>query len=287
MNFIRPCPYCRSDAASARLHRDSPTDWQLVTCGSCEGVFLKDPPDYDTLESDFSWDQTFQRERIAREKAAGKTERTLREALISIRRSVNRLRKRDKLRTLAERFFPPGGKILDLGCDTGYNVESLPPSCVPIGIEIAGELARIAEKTFSKRGGYVIHADVLSGLAKLPDASIDGVVAKSYLEHEVRPGEVLAELGRVLKSGAPLIVKVPNFACLNRFARGRRWCGYRFPDHVNYFTPAKLRYVLESAGFSIVRMGFTDALPTSDSMWCVAFAPGEPRSGGTPRIAMD
>jgi hypothetical protein len=91
----------------------------------------------------------------------------------------------------------------------------------------------------------------------------------SYLEHEPNPRAVLEAGARVMKPGARLIVKVPNYASWNRAVRGARWCGLRFPDHVNYFTPGLLVRLLRESGFGIVRFDWRDRLPTSDSMWLV------------------
>jgi hypothetical protein len=77
----------------------------------------------------------------------------------------------------------------------------------------------------------------------------------------------LTKLRRKLKSGGALIVKVPNFACWNRLVRGARWCGLRFPDHVNYFTPRTLWDMLKRAGFRVARFSLRDRFPLSDNMW--------------------
>lgn len=69
-----------------------------------------------------------------------------------------------------------------------------------------------------------------------------------------------------------MILKLPNYASWNRMIRGKRWCGYRFPDHVNYFTPRALRRILELNGFEVAWFRWRDRLPTSDNMWCVARA---------------
>jgi 2-polyprenyl-3-methyl-5-hydroxy-6-metoxy-1,4-benzoquinol methylase len=92
----------------------------------------------------------------------------------------------------------------------------------------------------------------------------------SYLEHEPNPRAVLAATAQVMKPGARLIVKVPNYASWNRTVRGARWCGFRFPDHVNYFTPELLVRLVRESGFEIVRFVWLDRWPTSDSMWLVA-----------------
>jgi hypothetical protein len=42
---------------------------------------------------------------------------------------------------------------------------------------------------------------------------------------------------------------------------GTKWCGWRFPDHVNYFTAASLRALAESVGF---RFSHTNRLSLFD-----------------------
>ena len=64
------------------------------------------------------------------------------------------------------------------------------------------------------------------------------------------------------------VVKVPNYASLNRRVMGRNWCGFRWPDHLNYFTPKSLTAMAGATGFSC-RFGMLGALPTSDNMWAV------------------
>ena len=74
---------------------------------------------------------------------------------------------------------------------------------------------------------------------------------------------------RTLRAGGRVIVKVPNYASWNRRLRGTRWCGYRWPDHVNYFTPATLAAAARAAGLEVVRMNAFDRLPISDSLYAV------------------
>lgn len=118
--------------------------------------------------------------------------------------------------------------------------------------------------------------DALNGLRGFADGFFTGVLARSFLEHEIRPLEVLQEIRRVLAPGGAVIIKVPNYASINRLTRGDDWCGYRFPDHVNYFEPGHLQHLLEQAGLEIARFGLRDYFPTSDNMWCVAKCPLTP-----------
>ena len=63
-------------------------------------------------------------------------------------------------------------------------------------------------------------------------------------------------------------MKVPNYGSLNRMVMGKRWCGFRYPDHLNYFTPRTLAAMADGAGFD-TEWGATGRLPTSDNMWAV------------------
>ncbi|MGH8120198.1 MAG: methyltransferase domain-containing protein, partial [Gammaproteobacteria bacterium] len=90
----------------------------------------------------------------------------------------------------------------------------------------------------------------------------------SYLEHESNPAEVLKELHRTLQAGGVALVKVPNYSTLNRLVMGKNWCGFRFPDHLNYFTPETLRAMANNTGYKIY-YGLTYKLPTNDNMYAV------------------
>ena len=67
-----------------------------------------------------------------------------------------------------------------------------------------------------------------------------------------------------------VVLKMPNFASRLRTLRGRRWSGYRWPEHVQHFTPTTLRPLIEGAGFEVVRI---DANAWSDNFWLAARRP--------------
>lgn len=113
----------------------------------------------------------------------------------------------------------------------------------------------------------------LYGLCAIQDNFYTGITMRSFLEHDVTPLDTLKESWRTLNPGGILVIKAPNFACLNRKVRGKNWCGLRFPDHVSYFTPQTLTGMVEKAGFSIRKFNFFDKIPTSDNMWLIAEKP--------------
>ncbi len=123
----------------------------------------------------------------------------------------------------------------------------------------------------------------IDGLAAIDEGTVSGIIMRSFLEHEAQPADLLARALRALRPGGAAIIKVPNYASVNRRVLGQRWCGFRFPGHVNYFTPATLRDMVEAAGFRVVRFGLFDRFYLSDNMWMVAVKPdAAPQTNAAP-----
>ncbi len=258
---MRTCPICARDNRDQPAHPYSQPPWELKACAGCGLLYLENPPTVAALKQDFAWEKTWAEQR-QRRKGVGS----------SLSRGLKALFQTDKLSSFVRRYVR-SGRVLDVGCSDGWQLERLPAAFVPFGIEISDQLAQRAQERFSARGGRVIHADAISGLQQWEPGFFDGVVMSSYLEHEPAPRPLLEAARRTMRPGASLIVKVPNYASLNRTVRGAQWCGFRFPDHVNYFTPALLVRLLKDSGFDIRRFGPLDHIPTSDNMWLIASRP--------------
>ena len=139
---------------------------------------------------------------------------------------------------------------------------------MPFGIEISKSLAAAADASFRPFGGQCLQAPAVEGLARFAAGYFRGALLIGYIEHEFFPRQALCALREKLADGAAVVIKTPNYASLNRRVMGARWSGFRFPDHVNYFTPATLAEMARRAGFS-THYGPTDRNPVSDSLWGV------------------
>ncbi len=227
-------------------------------------VYLENPVEYSALAAAMAWEKTYAAEAEARRRRNPLLYRVAR----SPKAVWQRLLRRDKLVRWARRYFAPG-PVLDIGCAGGHTLDRLPRQFVPYGIEISAELSRVAQQRFAPRGGRVVQGDALSALRQFDAGFFAGTIMTSFLEHEPEPRAVLAAAARVMRADSCLIVKAPNLASWNRTLRGARWCGFRFPDHVNYFTPLLLRRLVTGSGFRVMRFGLFDRFPTSDNMWLV------------------
>lgn len=229
-------------------------------------IYVENPPAAEALEEDLAWEKTYAAEAEARRK---------REPVISALSGIGKRlrRRRNKFLKLATEYFRPG-RILDVGCGSGHLLAQLPAEYIPFGVEVSRALAAYADGQFARRGGKVIQAPAVNGMEHFESQTFDGVAMISYLEHELQPKQALGAARRLMKPGARLILKTPNAGSWNRAVRKERWCGFRWPDHVNYFIPEVLVNAVQGAGFTIVRFGPMDWLPTSDNMWMVAEKPG-------------
>jgi SAM-dependent methyltransferase len=242
--------------------------WELKICAGCGFAYLENPPSYSGLEEDFAWEKTSAAEETRRH-AARPLAKRISNAFRNFRQKIL---KRDKLLTLLRQHLPRG-KVLDVGCGGGGVIARLPDSYEPHGVEISRALARQADALARQRGGSVVQANAVAGLDSFVPDSLDGALLSGFLEHEIQPALLLRGLLRVLRPGAPVIVKVPNYASVNRHVRGAKWCGFRHPDHVNYFTPRSLTQLAVNCGFRVARCTLGDRWPLSDNLWMVLEKP--------------
>ncbi|MDE2184334.1 MAG: methyltransferase domain-containing protein [Alphaproteobacteria bacterium] len=257
----RNCPNCGAPAAAAeRLTRYEVAEWPMCRCEACRLVFLEWVPRYEELHDDLAWTKQKKRE----------TERRRRARPLMMWLDDHT---RWRLGLLGDatvagslRAWAPAGPVLDIGCGTANSFVNLSDRFVPHGIEIDDAAAEVARTMIEPRGGKLVHADALTGLRSLAPAFFSGVVLWSYLEHEAEPLAVLREVRRVVRPDGVVIIKVPNFSCWNRVVTGRNWCGFRHPDHVQYFTPTTLGELAGRAGFRTT-FRLYGRIPTNDNLF--------------------
>lgn len=264
----RACPACGSAHAETRHTSEK---WRVVACTACGFVYLPVAArsDYFT-EGDGAWESSIRETHARKLKGSPITAR-----LSMATRFRTKFRKRTPVDYIVAKLDTSRDSklaVLDIGCGSGDYLASLDARFTPFGIELSKGLAAQAQTTFESRGGRVVQAATVEALPQFTHDSINAVVMRSYLEHEPRAREVLEGVHGVLRKGGVAVIKVPNYASINRRIMGERWCGFRFPEHVNYFTPDSLRKMAASAGLAF-EQSLLDRLPTSDNMWAVLRKP--------------
>lgn len=264
----RPCPLCRS-ARCGLLPDYSKDHWRIVRCGDCGMVYLANPPAQELLKGEYAWEHSKGDER-ARRRENRKLYYFFSDGLKKLRGILQRFRSLPKeIRYIVT--FSPGKRVLDVGCGAGQTLDGLPDGYVPYGIEPSPGMCAEANARYARRGGACIHDVAVGGFARIENPKYDFIVMRSFLEHDSEAMATLEAARDALADNGGLLVKVPNLACWNARLRKAGWPGMRYPDHVNYFTPATLRAMLQRAGYSRIHMPLHWQLPTSDNLWVVAF----------------
>jgi SAM-dependent methyltransferase len=96
--------------------------------------------------------------------------------------------------------------LLDIGCGDGHFTEIAFDGLIDIGVDPDLQIMREAQSRQVYR--MLLQSD--GGKLPLPDASIGSAFSNSVLEHIPHLDQVLLEVGRVLKVGAPFLFTVPN-----------------------------------------------------------------------------
>jgi SAM-dependent methyltransferase len=139
----------------------------------------------------------------------------------------------DAVAALAARL-PEGARVLDAGAGESRHAEFF-----------ARQRYVAVDLAVGDAGWDYSRLDALADLERLPlrDASCDGALNIVTLEHVREPGAVLAELGRVLKPGAELLLVVPH-----------EWEVHQSPHDYFRYTRHGVRYLLERAGFEALEI---------------------------------
>jgi O-antigen biosynthesis protein len=154
-------------------------------------------------------------------------------------------------------LVPPGSRVLELGCATGYMSAVLAErlGCRVTGVEIDAAAAERAQEHCERV--VVADADSLDFGEVFAGETFDCVVAADVLEHLRDPGRVLRAVRGLLGEGGVVVASVPNVAHgsvrLALLAGEFRYrpTGLLDETHLRFFTRASLYDLFESSGFVI------------------------------------
>lgn len=139
----------------------------------------------------------------------------------------------------------PKGRFFEAGAGTGHMTalfldRGFTGACHDLGEDNRARLR-------ANLAGYGSAISVVDSPDDLPGASFDYLTAFEVLEHIEPDREVLASWARLVRPGGRLLVSVP--AHMSAFGRSDELVG-----HVRRYEKAELRDLIESAGFTDVRI---------------------------------
>lgn len=160
--------------------------------------------------------------------------------------------------SLLMRLVPPGSRVLELGCATGYLSGYMESGlgCLVTGLEYDAASAEIARGRASEV--YTADLDAPNALGPAEgSAPYDVLFAAAVLEHLKDAPGLLRAVRQLLKPNARVIVSLPNIAHWSvRLAllRGRfDYTDYGIMDrtHLHFYTARTGRALLEDNGYAV------------------------------------
>jgi len=138
----------------------------------------------------------------------------------------------------------PGDTVLDVGCNSGYIVDFLPPNCTAYGVDVSTELVKKAKRRL--KDARVAAAE------RLPhaDKAVDVVLLGEIIEHVHDADLVLREAARVARR--IVAGSTPHEA--GHWGPGGKRAPERHRFHVRCYTEATLRETLEGAGLRGIKI---------------------------------
>jgi len=142
------------------------------------------------------------------------------------------------------------GRLLEIGCSAGHFLNVARKMGYDVtGIEMDKRTAQYAKEHY----GLEVKTAPLEDV-NLPEAYFDLVVFFDVFEHLRDPIVSLEKIFKALIPNGYVIIKVPNFSCLESKLVGSLWYPLDLPRHLLHFSPITLTKMLTNAGFSSIRI---------------------------------
>ncbi|OGV44992.1 MAG: hypothetical protein A2X46_17640 [Lentisphaerae bacterium GWF2_57_35] len=141
------------------------------------------------------------------------------------------------LRPVTDRLLsqiPPEatGRIVDLGCGTGYaawQLASLFPQCAITAVDLSSGMLQMAKTKFATTPATFVHLDMLQYLAGQEEQSVSLIVSAWAIGYS-QPAAVIREAARVLKKNGLFAFVVNCADTLQPIYQAFRKCMARYPE---------------------------------------------------------
>jgi SAM-dependent methyltransferase len=237
---VAACPLCGNDRLRAKFEVRHITDdaahrfalemayftAPIFECNRCEFLFKGTRPDGEYVREHYSASDEDYLKSLAEE------DPEMREDFRVVRH-------------MSQGAFPRGASILDIGCASGFFLESMGPDWRRFGLE----LSKFSVERASLRAGIAVHQ---GGLEDHPfsQAQFDVITLFDVAEHLPNPVSVFKEMKHLLKPGGWLVIGTGDAGSLTARLGGNRWTYMCLPEHLSFFNRPSLSAVLRRAGFS-------------------------------------
>ncbi len=227
---------------------------------------------------------------MQKERARALVEQYGRSTAVDDKPEYFRLHRRRYIALLEALEVPPGGRVLEIGCNPGQFTEIL----VRAGYRVWGLDLRPEDRSslWSRLGVEVRWGNLETEPLPYAEGSFEAVILSEVIEHlAASPLPALKEVHRVLLPGGRLVLSTPNACSLRErlllagrlllwrslepaeeFRRRMRLQGEeRYTMHQRLYTAGEVHWLLQEAGFEHIRVRYVAAREGVGITWRRAF----------------
>jgi len=153
-----------------------------------------------------------------------------------------------ELRLSLIRNYVTAGKVLDVGCATGYFLEAAKEKGFqPYGVEFSEYSSRIAKDKFGAENVFFGTLEQCS----FPPKMFDVIAMSDLIEHVRIPAQTLSKAAELLKDDGVIMIMTPDTKTVSNNLMGRRWTHYKL-EHFFYFSHGSMSYLAGKCNLHIV-----------------------------------
>ena len=234
-NDLTACGICSHQDVSLRY---SKKDFSIAQCHSCGVLFRTPQPTFEEVRQLYTtayynpWH--LEKEEGVKKIKMDTFEKRLREIQI----------------------YVSGGKILDLGCATGFFLKMAQSrGFEPYGIELSEFSFVQAHKKF---GDTIFHGTIEDG--PFENDFFDVITMFDLLEHVKDPVATLRRCKEILKPKGIIVAVLPDVSSITAKLMGSNWTHYK-DEHLYYFSKRTISALLKQESYEVVKI-----TPTSKVM---------------------
>ncbi|MDF2438814.1 MAG: methyltransferase [Bacteroidota bacterium] len=140
------------------------------------------------------------------------------------------------------------GKILDVGCATGYFLEAAREGGYgPYGVELSEYSATIAKQKFGEEKIYNGTIET----CKFADGMFDVIAMSDLIEHVRIPEQTLKKAAALLKDDGVIMIMTPDTKTVSNNLMGTKWTHYKL-EHFFYFSHGSMCFLASLCGLEVV-----------------------------------
>lgn len=153
-----------------------------------------------------------------------------------------------RLRLSLIRNYVTTGKVLDVGCATGYFLEAAKEEGFqPYGVELSEYSSQIAK---DKLGEENVFCGTLEQCS-FPPKMFDVITMSDLIQHVRIPAQTLSKAAGLLKDDGLIMIMMPDTKTVSNNLMGRRWTHYK-PEHFFYFSHGSMSYLAGKCNLHIM-----------------------------------